>query len=51
VAAHLGLRLECSVDASVSLLHARGVPGDVEVEEVRAVAPSGSRPRGPRPSR
>ena len=38
VAADLGLGLERAVDAAVALLHARGVPGDVEVEEVGAVA-------------
>ena len=37
VAADLGGRLELAVDAAVALLDAAGVPGQVEVEEVRAV--------------
>jgi hypothetical protein len=37
MAADLFRVLERAVDAVVPLLHARGVPGDVEVEEVRAV--------------
>ena len=37
VAAHLVGRLELAVDAAVALLDAAGVPGQVEMEEVRAV--------------
>ena len=37
VAADLGGRLELSVDAAVALLDATGIPGQVEVEEVRAM--------------
>jgi hypothetical protein len=37
VAADLGGRLEGAVDAAVALLEARGVPGDVDVEQVGAV--------------
>ena len=37
VAADFGGRLELAVDAAVALLDAAGVPGQVEVEEVRAV--------------
>ena len=37
MAADLGGRLELAVDAAVALLDAAGVPGQVEVEQVRAV--------------
>ena len=37
VAEDFGLRLELAVDAAIPLLHAAGIPGDVEMEQVPAV--------------